>query len=228
MKPTLEPYIQNDPRILDVYLDARRRYAEIDWVHHNFTHVMRDLHRALVIAEDEADVNYSILIPAVLLHDIGFCTSEYKKMGHDLAGAPLAAEIMAGIGFGESDCQAVAHCIRAHKGIAELPQTLEAKILYDADVLEKSGMIFLIWAGKIISEFGDPLPKFLKREIAARGAEAKRGFYTRKARDLDGGRLARVPAYGSQVLREITEERPDFLIEEHDLWQTQPPDGAGR
>lgn len=224
MNPTLELYIKNDPRILDVYLDARRRYAEIDWIHHNFTHVMRDLHRALVIADNENGVNYSVLIPAVLLHDIGFCTAEYKKLGHDLAGAPFAVDIMAGYAFNEGECQAVAHCIRAHKGIAELPQSIEAKILYDADVLEKSGMIFLIWAGKIISEFGEELPKFLKREIAARGAEADRGFFTRKARELDGGRLAKVPGYCRQIFNEISEERPDFQIDEQDLWQGQPPD----
>ena len=223
MKPTLEQYIQNDLRILDVYLDARRRYAEIDWIHHNFTHVMRDLHRALVIAEDENSVNYSVLIPAVLLHDIGFCTGEYKKLGHDLAGAPLAIDIMTGFGFEAVECQAVAHCIRAHKGIAEMPRSIEAKILYDADVLEKSGMIFLIWAGKIISEFGEPLPEFLQREIAARGAEANRGFFTRKARELDDGRLAKVPGYCRQIYNEITEERPDFEINEQDLWQGQPP-----
>jgi hypothetical protein len=53
---------------LEVYEEARRRYSEVELFHHNFTHVMRDLHRALVIAADEGSVDYGILIPSGLLH----------------------------------------------------------------------------------------------------------------------------------------------------------------
>lgn len=67
MKPTLEEHIQCDPRILRVYLEARPRYAEVDLLHHNFTHVMPDLYRALVIAADQGSVKYEILIPSVLI-----------------------------------------------------------------------------------------------------------------------------------------------------------------
>ena len=91
MKPTLDEHIQRDPRILRVYLEAQHRYAEVVLFHHNFTHVMRDLHRALVIAAEEGSVDYGILIPSVLLHDIGFCSPDFKKRGHDVAGKHLAA-----------------------------------------------------------------------------------------------------------------------------------------
>ena len=53
MKLTLDEHVQQDPRILEVYLEARRRYEKADRYHHNFAHVMCDLYRALVIAEDE-------------------------------------------------------------------------------------------------------------------------------------------------------------------------------
>ena len=223
MKPTLDEHIQRDPRILNVYLEARRRYAQVVLFHHNFTHVMRDLHRALVIAAEEGSVNYGILIPGVLLHDIGFCTPDFKKMGHDVAGARLAVEILRDLDYSENECDAVGHCIRAHKGKAERPRTIEARILYDADVLEKAGLVFLIWGGKIISEFNESIHHFLKREIADRGAELKHGLYTRKARELDGGRLEKVQSMFLQVSKEITEDRPDYEITENDLWRTAPP-----
>ena len=89
-----------------------------------------------------------------------------------------------------------------------------AQILYDADVLEKAGLVFLIWGGKVISEFNESIDHFLKREIADRGAELARGFYTRKARELDGGRLKKVRAMFLQVQKEIIEERPDYKITE--------------
>ena len=223
MKPTLDEYIQRDPRILKVYEEARRRYAEVKLFHHNFIHVMRDLHRALVIAADEGSVDYGILIPSVLLHDIGFCTPDFKKLGHDVTGARLAAEILKDLGYSQDECEAIGHCIHAHKGKAELPRTLEARILFDADVLEKAGWVFLIWGGKIISEFKESIHDFLKREIKDRGSEVERGLYTRKARELDGGRLKRVRAMFLQVQKEINEERPDYEITEDDLWQNDAP-----
>jgi hypothetical protein len=223
LKPTLDEYIQRDPRILKVYEEARRRYAEFEFFHHNFTHVMRDLHRALVIAADEGSVDYGILIPSVLLHDIGFCTPDFKALGHDVAGKRLAVEILKDLGYREDECKAIGHCIHAHKGKADLPQTLEARILFDADVLEKAGLVFMIWGGKIISEFGESIHNFLKREIKDRGSELERGLYTRKARELEGGRLEKVRAMFLQIRKEITEERPDYEITEDDLWQNAPP-----
>lgn len=223
MKPTLDEYIQRDPRIMKVYQEARRRYAEVELFHHNFTHVMRDLHRALVIAADEGSVDYGILIPSVLLHDIGFCTPDFKKLGHDVAGKRLAAETLKDLDYSEDECKAIGHCIHAHKGKAELPRTLEARILFDADVLEKAGLVFLIWGGKIISEFRESIHDFLKREIKDRGSELERGLYTRKARELDGGRLKKVRAMFIQIQKEINTERPDYEITEDDLWQGVPP-----
>ena len=223
MKPTLDEYVQRDPRIMKVYQEARRRYAEVELFHHNFTHVMRDLHRALVIAADEGYVDYGILIPSVLLHDIGFCTPDFKKLGHDVAGRRLAVEILKDLGYSEDECKAIGHCIHAHKGKAELPGTLEARILFDADVLEKAGLVFLIWGGKLISEFRESIHDFLKREIKDRGSELERGLYTRKARELDGGRLKKVRAMFIQIQKEINTERPDYEITEDDLWQNAAP-----
>jgi HD superfamily phosphodiesterase len=223
LKPTLDEHILRDPRIVNVYLEARRRYIAAELFHHNFTHVMRDLHRALVIAADHGSVNYDILIPSVLLHDIGFCTPDFKKLGHDVAGARLAVEILKDQNYTEDECAAIGHCIHAHKGKAELPRTIEARILYDADVLEKAGLVFLIWGGKIISEFDETIHDFLKREITDREAELERELYTRKARELDGGRLEKVRMMFLQIRKEITIERPDFEITEDDLWQNSAP-----
>ncbi len=220
---TLDEHIRQDPRILDVYLDARRRYDELPLYHHGFPHVTRVLYRALLIAQEEGAVDYSVLIPSALLHDIGFCSQSFERLGHDVSGARLAQKILMGLGYDEATCRAVYHCIRAHKGKADTPQTLEAKILYDADVLEKAGLVYLILGGKIVCEFDETIGHFLNREIPDRSKELARGFYTQKARELDGGRLERVHALLSQVQVEIMQERPDFNISERDLWIEPPP-----
>ena len=105
-----------------------------------------------------------------------------------------------------------------------MPQTIEAKILNDADVLEKAGVIFLILGGKIICEFGEALDGFLERELVDRAVELKRGFYTHKARELDGGRLEKVLSLFGEIKKEITDDRPDYAIQEQDLWMQAPPE----
>jgi len=223
VRETLDAHMERDPRLEQVYLAAKRRYAAAGRFHHNFAHVMRDLYRALVIAEAEGGADYSILIPSVLLHDIGFCSPDSKRLGHDVAGSRLAQEILEELGFEEEARQAVGHCILAHKGLAALPETREAMILYDADVLEKSGIVFLLYAGKMLCEFRESVEHLVKREVRHRGAELQRGFYTAKAREMDGGRLETVRNLFARIKEEITVERPDFSILEEDLWAEAPP-----
>jgi uncharacterized protein len=220
LRYTLDRHVKKNPRILAVYVEAKRRYGEMKLYQHNFSHVIRDLRRALIIAAGEEPVNYSVLIPGVLLHDIGFSVPEFKKEGHDVAGARIAREILVILGFDEPMCDAVCHCIRSHKGKAEMPETIEAKILYDADVLEKAGTVALIHGGKIICEFEETLEEYLRREIEDRRKEIARGFFTAKAREMDSGRLARFLALLLEVQEETGRTRPDFVVSEEDLWST--------
>ncbi|HUU80429.1 MAG TPA: HD domain-containing protein [Acidobacteriota bacterium] len=227
MRYTLDCHVKRDLRILSVYLEARRLSDVKNRFHHNFQHVIRDLHRALVIAAEEDSVDYSILIPGVLLHDMGFCDPDCIRYGHDLTGARLAEDILARLNYEEETIQAIGHCIRAHKGKAETPSTIEAKILYDADVLEKAGLTYLILGGRVVCEFEETIEDFLKREISDRAKELKKGFYTRKARELDGGRLAQVKSLLSQTRKEIQQERPDYQVRESDLWEKPLPEAVG-
>ena len=223
LKERLDAHVQRDPRLKEVYVTARRLYGQHDFLHHNFIHVMRDLYRALVIAEDEGGVDYSILIPAVLLHDIGFCSPAFRTLGHDVAGSQLSQEILEELGFEEEIRKAVGNCILAHKGKAALPETKEAQILYDSDILEKAGVLFMVFSGKLLCEFQESIPHLVDREVVDRGAEVERGYYTRKAREMDGGRLARIRDLFADIKQEITVDRQDYSVEEEDLWLEGPP-----
>ena len=112
--PTLDVLIGNDPRALQVYLKARAGYNEHRLPHHDFLHILRDMHRALIIAEVEPSVDYGVLLPAVLLHDIGFFTPEYKTLGHDVTGARLAAEWLSEFGYSNAKIDAWYDLARRH------------------------------------------------------------------------------------------------------------------
>ena len=218
MRYVLDSHVKEDPRLLDVYVEAKRFYAEMDLCQHNFHHVIRDLYRALMIAASEEPVKYTVLIPSILLHDIGFSDPAFRTEGHDVVGARIASTILRSFGFDEPTCHAVCHCVRSHKGKAELPQTIEAKILYDADVLEKAGAVALFHGGKIICEFGQTLDEYLRKEIEDRKREIARGFYTAKAREIDNGSIEKCLDLLLEVQEEIERTRPDFGVSEKDLW----------
>ncbi len=223
MKMTIDEHVKRDLRIGGVYRAARERYRAAGLFHHNLQHVARDMNRALQIAAEEEGVDYGVLVPAVLLHDIGFCGPDWERLGHDVAGAILAREILIEIGYDAETVEKICHCVEVHKG-RNLPRSLEAKILYDADVLEKAGLVYFLFAGKILCEFRETVDDLLKREIKDKKKEVERGFYTAKARQLDNGRLERVCSILMEIEREITGERSDFAVTEEDLWLELPPE----
>lgn len=121
---------------------ARAWYPERDPVH-GFDHILRVYRMAeqLAIAEG-ADIE--IVRAAALLHDAeGSATSggEEGRLNHHQASADFARQILEAEGWPEERIAAVLHCIRAHRfrDESENPQTLEARILFDADKLDVIG-----------------------------------------------------------------------------------------
>lgn len=110
---------------------------------HDKEHIYRVLYTALDIAQTEPDVDYDILISACLLHDIGR-GEQFKNpaISHADAGADKAYRFLTDNHFSEEFAKQVHDCIRSHSyrnGI--LPQSIEAKILFDADKIDVAGTI---------------------------------------------------------------------------------------
>lgn len=120
---------------------ARAWYQDSDPVH-NFDHILRVYRMAEKIAIAEG-ADLEIVRAAALLHDAegGNPTDKAARKLHHHASAQFAAEVLADEGWNEQSIAAVEHCIRAHRfrDTSEPPQTLEAKILFDADKLDAIG-----------------------------------------------------------------------------------------
>lgn len=83
-----------------------------------------------------------ILRAALLLHDIG--RSAVKK-GHGEAGAAIAENILKETDFPDEKIDGVKYAIAAHVGSDEnMPKTLEARIVWDADKLSKLGSVIIL------------------------------------------------------------------------------------
>lgn len=110
---------------------------------HDKEHVYRVLYSALEIAKEEPDVNYDILIAACLLHDIGRKEQlADPSLCHAAVGAEKAYDYLVDHGFSEDFARQVRHCIQVHRFRKAMPpQTIEAKILFDADKLDVTGAL---------------------------------------------------------------------------------------
>lgn len=120
-------------------LEQARLWYPPDAVH-GFDHVERVYRMALKLAALE-NADAEIVGAAALLHDAVAAHLEGgARAEHHHASAEFAAQILATENWQSARIAAVQHCIRAHRFRAtESPQTLEAKILFDADKLDVIG-----------------------------------------------------------------------------------------
>lgn len=143
---------------------ARNWYQAADAVH-DFDHVLRvyALADRLAILEG-ADVE--IVHAAALLHDAegaaelgeGAGSKADQRLEHHEQSARFAAKVLKEEGWPDDRIQAVAHCIRSHRFRAgEEPETLEAKVLFDADKLDAIGAIGAARALAYAVQAGQPL-----------------------------------------------------------------------
>lgn len=113
---------------------------------HGYEHVLSVLRLAAYIAHQEG-ADEEIVRAAVLLHDATPPTAGASlhtgaaRQAHHLGSAEFARQVLLGEGWSEARTAAVEHCIRAHRfrDEREMPQTLEARVLFDADKLDAIG-----------------------------------------------------------------------------------------
>ncbi len=163
----LKDYLNNDPLYRVAYNYTKQRFHEASHLGaHNWEHAYRDTLNAIVIGEAEgADMN--IVMPAITMHDIGFLYGAAGRTHGAIGADKLAAFLQqGGIEYSAEVIRKMADCIRTHKGSMhdEKPESLEAKVVADADLLEKFGP-FGVYSGlRTYAEFNYPLETALARE----------------------------------------------------------------
>jgi uncharacterized protein len=186
---------------------------------HDALHVERVMGNARRIAEAEgADVE--VAVTAALLHELFNYPKNHPESSRsgDVC-AEHAAVMMREHGYAESFIERVAYCIRVHsfsRGI--VPETLEGKVLQDADRLDAIGAIGI---ARLFATSADMKRPFYASEdpfCRARQPDDKQwgidhfyrkllrigdGLHTATARVLAEERMAFMRAYLDQLAREI-------------------------
>jgi len=206
---------------------------------HGEDHIYRVLYQALEIAKTEENVDYDVLITACLLHDVGRKEQfADPKVCHAMAGAEKAYTFLTENGFEDEFAQKIRHCIQAHRYRKNnQPQTLEAKILFDADKLDVVGamgiartllykgkmgepLYSLLEDGSVSDGTGDVTPSFFQ-EYKYKLENLYTKFYTKKAAQLAKQRQAAAADFYNNLYKEVKdsygngkEELGNLLTEE--------------
>lgn len=130
----------------DDAMDRMQKYVETTLGHtgsHGLDHTLRVVDLCLKIGLAEG-AEMRVLIPAALFHDIARPLEEETGVPHEEEGARIAEEYLCSVGYDAALIPAVAHAIRTHRySTGAAPETLEAKILSDADKLDAMGAVGL-------------------------------------------------------------------------------------
>ena len=122
---------------------------------HGPDHALRVEQTALYIGK-QMGARLDILTAAAILHDIGRRqeTASRGTICHAEAGASMAADILSELDFDCADISSICNAIRCHRFRGNnVPQSVEDKILFDADKLDSIGAIGIgrafLFAGEI-------------------------------------------------------------------------------
>ena len=109
---------------------------------HDFEHVMRVFRNSEKIGKKEG-ARMKLLLSAVLLHDIVSIPKSDRKSGNSsLKSALLAKKILKRHGYSLDEIGIISDAICDHSfSRAKVPETIEGKVLQDADRLDAIGVI---------------------------------------------------------------------------------------
>lgn len=188
---------------------------------HDREHVYRVLYNALEIAKAEESVNYDILIAACLLHDIGRIDQiRDPSLCHARVGSEKAYAFLLEAGMDEAFARQVKHCIATHRFRKNLPpESVEAKILFDADKLDVTGAIgiarTLMYRGTLteplyrhlpdgtISDGSEDIGHSFFREYKFKLEKLYDRFLTARGAELAKQRQAIAAAFYEQLYKEV-------------------------
>ncbi len=109
---------------------------------HDFDHIMRVYKNAKKICNEEK-ANPKLVLSAALLHDIvSYPKSDKRSKLSSIRSAELSKKILKKYNFSNEEIQIISDAIRDHSfSQNKIPQTIEGKILQDADRLDALGAI---------------------------------------------------------------------------------------
>ncbi|MDP2976951.1 MAG: HD domain-containing protein [Anaerolineales bacterium] len=137
-----------------------RHLVHLDY---RWRHTLRVSQWGKVIAEAEvADVE--LVVAACLLHDVASFAVMDDDHDHGRVGAEIARPLLVELGYTPQQVETIYYAVAAHVDV-ENPETLEARVVTDADNIDRFGAYrVLYWCLPDIDDY-DKLAEKLRRRI---------------------------------------------------------------
>lgn len=177
---------------------------------HMRDHIERVYKLGMIIGREEG-ADLKILMPALLLHDIVRPTDEESEVDHAIRSAEIAREILLRFGYNNEEISKIVNAIvksSTSNSNESIPDTLEAKILFDADKLDGIGEIGIrrveaLWKKRFAinkQEYDERIVArwYLKKILQV----AKIGLFTDKAREIARERIDVSLNYCKSILKD--------------------------
>ncbi|MBE3039429.1 MAG: HD domain-containing protein [Chloroflexi bacterium] len=154
LKESYQNRSDEDKANLDRYLSN----AEYRW-----KHTLRVAQFGKVIAENEA-ADVELIVAACLLHDVGwFDTNADNSREHGRIGAEKARPVLESLGYNQAQIENICYAVAIHVD-EDNPDTLEAKILSDADNVDRFGPYRILqWCFADIEDYDKLAAKLSER-----------------------------------------------------------------
>lgn len=168
-------------------MDIDKKYSDIQKIvekeltcsAHNLDHVYRVYKLCEYLSQFEENVDIDVLLISALLHDIARVKESRDMTGeidHAVLGSQMAAEILKNLGYEDEIINKIKYCIKAHRfRTGNKPQTIEEKILFDADKLDAIGAIGIARTFMLSGQFGqsislnEPQNRYLEENTTENG-----------------------------------------------------------
>jgi uncharacterized protein len=140
--------------------DAARRFAEAHLDRARGSHAWDHTQRVSRLCERIGPIEGAdmvVLRSAAWLHDIGRMAQDESagRLCHAERGAEMARPLVLRLGVETARCENILHCIRSHRFRGgQVPQTVEARVLFDADKLDAIGAVGVARAFLFAGEVG--------------------------------------------------------------------------
>jgi uncharacterized protein len=191
---------------------------------HDWDHTERVYRLCLRLGRKE-NADLAVLKLAALLHDIGRADEDRSngRLCHGERGAKLAKKILERNKVKKETLAKVVHCIETHRyRRGRSPESLEAKILFDADKLDSIGAVGIgrafLFAGEVGARLHDPEVDAAATRAYTREDTAYREYLVKLSRIKDrmftreGKRIARERhRFMVEFFRRLNKETLGFL-----------------
>jgi uncharacterized protein len=169
-------------------------------------------------AEEGGDLD--ILLPAALCHD----AHRWEHPSHSETMAELLSGLLRGVGYSASEVKAIVRTVQRHSFHSpQPPETLEEKILFDADKLEGLGATGIGRCFAVSGKLNQPIFEVASGEVTAQSlltsiiGEYWQKLHTETARALGKERHSFLLQYITQLQSELriatesTSSSPSYL-----------------